>query len=109
MKISELRHKIDIEKLTVLTNDRGFEEKRWVPYYSCRAKASNLHGKEFYAAMTINAETTIEFTMRSCIKLKEINTKEYRVKFRNKVFDILFIDEVLYNNTYVKFKVKEVV
>jgi SPP1 family predicted phage head-tail adaptor len=104
MKTEELRYKITIQKYTVSTNENGFEEEVWQDFITCKAKVENLHGREFFQAAELQAEKTVKFTTRY---LKNID-ESMRIKFREKYYNITFIDNIKYGNRYMEIKALEV-
>ncbi|ABS40873.1 phage head closure protein [Clostridium botulinum] len=120
VKTGEMRHRITIQKYTTTQNENGFDIEEWDDYKTVWASMNNLWGKEFYAAKATNSENTIEFIVRYSKDLKNINTKEYRIKTikdknatkeKNKYryFDITFIDNIQYKNKWLKIKAIEVI
>ena len=55
-------------------------------------------------AMAVNAEQTVVLEIRYCEKVSELNTKDYRILFKNVPYDITFIDSVQYSNKVIKIK-----
>lgn len=108
VNVNEFNHQIVIENFIVTENDRGFPVEEWQTYYSCRAKVNNLFGKEYWSAKAVQSENTVEFIIRYAKALKDIDTKKYRINFNNKYFNITSIDNILYQNKYIKFKAIEV-
>lgn len=120
VKIGEMRHRITIQKYNIYQNKNGFDIENWDDYKTVWASMNNLWGKEFYAAKSTNSENTIEFIVRYSKDLKNINTKEYRIKTikdknatkekdKYRYFDITFIDNIQYKNKWLKIKAIEVI
>ncbi|WP_434292009.1 phage head closure protein [Clostridium botulinum] len=120
VKIGEMRHRITIQKYSTYQNENGFDIEKWIDYKTVWASMNNLWGKEFYAAKSTNSENTIEFIVRYSKDLKNINTKEYRIKTikdknatkekdKYRYFDITFIDNIQYKNKWLKIKAIEVI
>lgn len=105
MNIGDLRNRITIQKLTIITNENGFEEETWQDYKTIWASISNLFGREFYAASSVNAENTVKFTIRY---IDGIDTT-MRILFNNRPYNIIFIDNIKYSNTYIEIKALEVI
>ena len=105
MNISGLNKRITIQKLTITTNDNGFEEESWQDYKIVWSAVNNLFGREFYAAATVNAEKTIKFTIRYC---NDIDTS-MRILFQDKQYNITFIDDIKYSNAFMEIKAIEVI
>ncbi|EJO5347032.1 phage head closure protein [Clostridium sporogenes] len=120
VKIGQLNKRITIQKYNTYQNDNGFDIEDWQPYKTVWASMNNLWGKEFYAAKATNSENTVEFIVRYSKKLEKINSKEYRIKTikdknatkekdKYRYFDITFIDNIKYENKWLKIKAIEVI
>lgn len=107
--VGELKHRITIQKYTTITTDNGFDEETWLDYKTVWASMNNLYGKEFYAAKAVQSENTVEFTVRYSKDLEILNTKEYRIFWNEKSYNITFIDNIKYENRWLKIKAIEVV
>ncbi|EPY2275485.1 phage head closure protein [Clostridium sporogenes] len=118
--IGKMDKRITIQKFSTTQNENGFDIEEWDDYRTLWASMNNLWGKEFYAAKSTNSENTIEFIVRYSKDLKNINTKEYRIKtikYKNatkekdkyRYFDITFIDNIKYENKWLKIKAIEVI
>ena len=103
--IGELRHRITFQRLVTSINPNGFEVQAWEDVTTVWAAASNLHGREFYAAAAVQAENTVEFTVRY---LPNIDTS-MRILFGGKQYNITAIDNIKYKNKYLEIKAQEVV
>lgn len=102
--IGDLRHRITFQKIVTAVNPNGFEVRAWENITTVWAKASNIHGREFYAAAAVQAENTVEFTVRY---LTGIDTS-MRILFNGKQYNITAIDNIKYKNRYVEIKAQEV-
>lgn len=102
--ISELNKRIKFQIYSVSFNENGFEVEEWTDFKTVWASVNNLFGKEYWEAKTIQAEKTIEFKIRYSKDLKDLNTKKYRIMWDNRIFDITFIDNVKYQNNFLKIK-----
>ncbi|ACO84546.1 phage head closure protein [Clostridium botulinum] len=120
VKIGEMRHRITIQKYNTYQNENGFDIEEWDDYKTVWASMNNLWGKEFYAAKSTNSENTVEFIVRYSKDLEKINSKEYRIKTikdknttkekdKYRYFDITFIDNIKYENKWLKIKAIEVI
>ena len=108
VNIGKLDKRITIQKFSTYQNENGFDIEDWVDYKTIWASINNLWGKEFYAAKAVNAENTVEFVVRYSRDLANINTKEYRIFWNNRAFNITFIDNIQYENKWLKIKAIEV-
>ena len=104
-----LNKRITIQKFREKQDDDGFDTVGWEDYKTIWASINNLWGKEFYAAKAVNAENTVEFIVGYSKGLSNINTKEYRIFWNNRAFNITFIDNIKYENRWLKIKAIEVV
>jgi len=104
LRIGNLNKRITIQKLTTTTNENGLEEELWQDYKTVWAYINNLFGKEYWSAKALNSEKTIEFTIRYSKSLEGLDTKKNRIKWKGKIYNITFIDNAQYSNTYLKIK-----
>ncbi|KOC32549.1 phage head closure protein [Clostridium botulinum] len=104
VNISDFNKKIVIEKLTIVTTKNNFDTEEWVSYATPWTSINNLYGREFWAAKAVNKEDTVIFTVRYSKKIADINKENYRIKFKDKIFNIIFIDNVKYENRLIKIK-----
>ncbi|MVX64228.1 phage head closure protein [Clostridium chromiireducens] len=104
MPIGDLRHRITLQKFTTVVNENGFEEEAWQDYETVWASGSNLSGREYYQAATVQAEKTVKFLIRY---IEEVDTS-MRILFKNKQYNITSIDNMKYTNKYIEIKALEV-
>lgn len=109
MDPGKLNKRITIQQYTTTQNKNGFDVPDWIEYKTVWSSVNNLWGKEFYAAKAINAENTVEFVVRYSKELDKINSKEYRIFWNDRVFNITFIDNIKYENRWLKIKAIEIV
>jgi SPP1 family predicted phage head-tail adaptor len=104
MEIGDLRHRITLQKLTTSVNESGFEVETWEDYKTVWAAASNLHGREYFAAAAVQAENTVKFIIRY---LPNIDTS-MRILFQGRQYNIIAIDNIKYQNRFMEIKALEV-
>lgn len=109
MTISEMRERIIFQKSTAKKDKNGNRVLAWEDVYSCAAYANNLSGTEYWAAAQTNSQTDMYFVVRYCSELKDINTENYRIIFRDEEYNITFIDNIQYANKTVKIRVEKAV
>lgn len=99
MDAGALKHPIVIEQW-----DEDAED--WVekPYFSCRAYVNGLSGSEYWTASAVQAENTVDFTVRYCKKLADIIPQLYRIKFRGVPYDITTIDNIRFEDKWLKIR-----
>ncbi|HAR85884.1 MAG TPA: head-tail adaptor protein [Clostridium sp.] len=107
MKIEQLNKRIVIQTMKD-TKGTGFNTTGWVDYKTVWASINNLFGKEYWSAKACNAENTFNIVIRYSKDLESINTKNYRIKWGDRLFDITSIDNVQYANEILKIRAMEV-
>lgn len=98
--IGELKHRVTFEKLITVVNENGFETEEWKEYRVVWAKVSNLSGREYFQAATINKEKIVKFLVR----FFENITEDMRIRFDERQYDIVAIDNIKYENKYLEIK-----
>ena len=105
MNISLLNEQILIQKSSVIVDQIGNHYNEWMDYYNPHATVSG-EGKISDAEALIAGATSeigkVDFTMRYCKKLSNINSGEYRVIFREHVYNIINIDHQNYKRKSIK-------
>ena len=104
MSLGEWKDKITIQKSVAGNDKAGNHILSWVDYYTCHAYVNNLSGKEYWEAAQVNAQRDIYFIIRYCSEVAGMDTEHYRVLFRGQVYDLLFIDNVRYQNRMLKLR-----
>ena len=99
MQAGEMRHRIEIQRAQK-TVENTFTSIKYLPYKKVWAKANNLHGKERLEAAEYDADRTVVFTIRK-VAAPDLTVKD-RIKFRGTIYNITFIDEVLFQRNMVK-------
>lgn len=105
MSIGKLRHRITLQKLTPVINENGFESEQLQELKTVWAEASNLHGKEYFEAMAVQAENTVRFTIRF---LEGID-QTMQILFQGRAYSITAIDNIKYRKRYIEIQATEVV
>lgn len=81
----------------------------WEDYHKCWCDVKSLYGKELYSALEAKLENVVNFETRFCLKLEALNTKEYRVKWGERMFNIIAADYGKYNRRKIVIKAQEIV
>ena len=96
MNIAGLRVRITIQKNMTVTDQYGNHKSAWADYYTCWSTAitSGLSASEQeIAAHTVEADR-LDITVRYSSETAAINSKEYRVRLGDRIYDIVSIDEM---------------
>ena len=105
MEIGKLNKRIIFQEFTSIINDNGFNEDTWTDKNTVWASATNLSGREYFAAAAVQAENTVKFTIRY---IEDIST-DMRISFQNNIYNITFIDNIKYGNEFMEIKTMAVV
>ena len=100
MNIANLNKRITFQLFTTVVNDYGFEIQEWSDFKTVWAGITNLSGREYFAAMQVQAEKTVKFTIRCN---KNIN-ETMRIIFEGNNYDISSIDNIKYGNEFMEIK-----
>lgn len=103
-----LDKKIIIQKRTV-TKVKGVPTESWDPFYTCMCSIDSLYGTELYKALEIQLENVLSFTIRYSKTLEALNTKEYRVMWGTRAFNIIATDYFNFKKDKITIKAKEVI
>lgn len=87
----KMNDKIDFITAEIITNENGFTEEKESIYYNCWCNAKVLSFKEFYSNYTKNNKVVISFRCRMCNKLKDIDSLSYKIKYKGKLYNIIYI------------------
>lgn len=110
-------YRVDIGRMNKrITIQKGFPTKGewdqttndWTNWKNIWASINSLFGREFWQAKEANMENTINITVRYSRSLKDLDSREYRISWDNKFYDIIFIDNINFSNKYLVFKCIEV-
>lgn len=102
----KLRSKIIIQKKLVVADEILQQKEVWADYHTCYAYISCISGKEYWQSAVLNAEGDIKITIRYSAKVSDLNTRDYRVLYGKKIYDISFIDNSA--NGIIKITAKEI-
>lgn len=98
---------VTIQKRTK-TVEKGRAVETWSDYHKCWCEVKSLYGKELYAALETKLENVINFETRYCKALEALNTKEYRVKWGERIFEVVYADYGKYDRRKIVIKGKEI-
>ena len=104
MGIGELKHRITFQVISNVVNENGFETENCENFIMVWAKVTNLYGKEYFEAAAIQKEKTVKFIIRAIKGIDET----MRILFKGKTYNIIFIDNIKYENKYIEIKALEV-
>ncbi|AWZ48317.1 phage head closure protein [Hathewaya limosa] len=93
-------------------NENGFDIEKWPEYYSCWCNYKTVNGKEYEAAKATQAQNIVTFTVRYCNKIKALlekdATKKFRIKYKDKIFNIEYVNDFQNRHEWIDIKATEV-
>ena len=105
MNVAALRVRITIQRNTTVMDGIGNHTSAWENYYSCWATAA-ANGRsaeeDAEAGHTVEFER-MNFTVRWSSETAAVNSKQYRVLFNERIYDILSIDDMSFKRKSRKF------
>ncbi len=87
---------------------KGRSKEIWENYFKCWCDSKNLYTKELIGLLELKIENVIKLETRFCNKLKDLNTKDYRIKKDNKIYDLINVDYGKEVGSKIILKAKEV-
>ena len=110
MKISRLKNRITIQKSSVEVDEIGNRLEQWQDYYNCYANLDTRKqlGNEINVAEIIVDHLDITFKIRYSKILENLNSKEYRIQFKDELYNIKSVDFMNYNYKEIKILAKKV-
>jgi SPP1 family predicted phage head-tail adaptor len=105
MQAGALNRRIIIQKKQMSRDADGYPAEIWVTQSVRWAQVLTTGGGEFYAAQRVNAETTAVFKTRY---VQGINTG-MRIKYGERIFDILSISDTDGQRKELSISAKEIV
>ncbi len=105
MDIAGLRVRITIQKNETVVDKYGNHKSEWTDYFSCWATAvsSGLKTSESEeAGHTVEADK-LHFTVRYSSETAAVNSKQYRIRLGERIYNILSIDEMGFRHNSRKF------
>ena len=95
-KIARFNERIMIQKNEVVTDKYGNHKNSWTDFYTCFAYASTYQYDKENEAATTTEERTINFEVRYCGELKDLDSTHFRVAFHGDSYDIQMVDFMNY-------------
>lgn len=86
--------RIKIMRRTFTESPGRREESEPEAFYSTWCEIGSLYGKELYAAISIDLQSTIIFEVRYCKKIKEVwkALKDFVIEYDGDLYDIYAVD-----------------
>ena len=105
MKAGELNRLVTFQRATYVYDALNEKKPTWADAFTVWAAIVTTGGREFYAAQKVNAETTALFKVR----YNEMINAKMRIKYGNRIFEILAVNDVSARHVELQISAKEVV
>lgn len=103
----KLNSRLTIQKMS---KNGPLKNNTFEDYKTVWAKVTNLHGKEFLQAQSLNADISKKVTIRY---LKELDSsldknvsKKFRIKYKENYYNILYADNIKEENRFIELMLK---
>lgn len=107
--IGRLDKRITIQQHTVTKDEEGNQQQEWITFHSCWAAVNGVSNREYWKAREQHEENNVNFRIRFCNTLKVLNKTDFRIVFDGRIYDIVFIDNVLFADSLLNIKGVETV
>ena len=101
-KIARFNERLTVQKNEVTVDRYGNHKNVWVDYFTCFTYASNYQYDKEAEAATTSEEQTINFEVRWCTELKDLDSTHYRVAFHGDSYDIQSVDFMNYQKKTIR-------
>lgn len=98
------RRKIIIQRKETTKDAGGDITTSWVDWKTVWAERSSLWGRDYYAALAVGQEQTIEFGIRYVAFLDELKTDTHRLVYAGDIYDIKQIDHLKDDGMWIKIR-----
>lgn len=104
----KLNQRITIQhKPLSVTDEIGYQPDDWTDYHTCWAAVNTASGSESWQSGERVQESTVNFKIRACKLLKNLNTTEFRIVYGGRYYDILAIDDMLFAGSLLNIRTAE--
>ena len=101
-KIARFNERIVIQKNEVVTDKYGNHKNIWTDFYTCFTYASTYQYDKENEAATTTEERTINFDVRYCGELKDLDSTHFWVAFHGDSYDIQTVDFMNYQKKTIR-------
>ena len=101
-EIARFNERITIQKNSVVVDKYGNHKDTWEDYFSCFAYASTYQCDRESETEITSEQRTINFEVRYCPELANLDSKHYRVTFHGDSCDIQTVDLMNYQKKTIR-------
>lgn len=102
MDIGSMNQRITLQRHQTVVDGIGNHISAWVDFHSCFAYVNLTSGSENGTEPSVRSDEALTFTIRWCRKLEALNSKEYRISFCGKFYNITCVDDVQFGHRKLK-------
>lgn len=101
MNIAALRVRITIQKNETMVDENANHTSAWTDYFTCwaTAVASGKSAEETSEAGTTLEADRLDFTIRFSSETAAIDSRHYRVKLGDRIYNIVGVDDMGFRRT----------
>ncbi len=101
MNIAALRVRITIQKNETVVDEYANHRSEWQDYFSCwaTATANGKSAEESNEAGTTLEADRLDFTIRYSSETAAVDSKHFRVKLGDRIYNILGVDDMGFRRT----------
>ena len=99
--IARFNEKVTVQKCSVQADRYGNHMNVWEDYFTCHAYASTYTKEESERTITSD-ERSVNFEVRYCSELKDINSTSYRILFHGDAYNIASVDMMNYQRRTIR-------
>lgn len=107
MKISPLSQRVTFEERQIMQDEIGNERSDWQPLFSRWASVNLANYDEVFDARTTQTKVQLVVTLRYDRQLANLDTKQVRLVFEGKYYNVLSLDHIQFSHQLIKLRVEE--
>lgn len=108
MKISLLNERILIQRHVITQDEIGNQMNEWLDYFSCFATISGESPKDINQDSFVRDDSAISFIIRYSKETELVNSTQYRIMFRDTIYQIEGVDHMNYKKKLLKLHCRRV-
>jgi SPP1 family predicted phage head-tail adaptor len=98
------RRKITIQKKVTEKNEYGDVTTTWQDWKAVWAERESLWGRDYFAALAVGEQETVEFVVRHVGFLDELKTDTHRLVFEGGIYDLKQVDYLKDDDLWLKLR-----
>lgn len=99
-----LRRKVTIQKKVTERDQYGNIKTRWEDWKTVWAERESLFGRDYFAALAVGEEQTLQFVVRYARFLEEMHTDTHRLVYEDEIYNIRQIDYMRDDGMWMKIR-----